>query len=219
MWVLFFFIFVFELYKKIARFILVASRQQKTIQHLSDFFLSFLLTFLLFIKLYISIGRFITYFVKQKYSLEISDEPIALALVVSVILTFFLISKVMVCVTEKIYIYLEDRRKVRSVSKNHYFSVLSNSDHINGRKNEYNKRIAQINNELAYSRVYFYLIVNFILLCIHVDPTGYGNLFKNTFFGVTTLAALVREVESKNSCNGHIVCPEKCPLCNAKRSV
>ena len=180
---------------------LVISRQQEAIQHLPDFFLSFLFTLLLFIKLYIPFGRFLTNLVKCYYSVEIPDETIALMLVISVILTFFLISKGLVSFTEKTYIYIEDRRKVMSVSKICYYSVLINSDHVKGRKDKYNKRIAQINNEMVYSRLYFYLIVNFILLSTHVNPTGYGNLFKNTFLGVTTLAALVREVESKNSCN------------------
>ena len=112
MWILFFSIFVFELCKKIVRLILVISRQQEAIQHLPDFFLSFLFTLLLFIKLYIPFGRFLTNLVKCYYSVEIPDETIALMLVISVILTFFLISKGLVSFTEKTYIYIEDRRKV-----------------------------------------------------------------------------------------------------------
>lgn len=44
--------------------------------------------------------------------------------------------------------------------------------------------------------MYFFVLTNFILLSCHFDEGTYAKMVENAFMGVTTLAALVREVGS-----------------------
>lgn len=63
-------------------------------------------------------------------------------------------------------------------------------------ESEYDARRVKADEELQYSQFYFYVIVNFILLSLNLDNKPDEKLFANAFMGVTTLAALLREVDA-----------------------
>lgn len=198
MWFLFLLIVPFELMKKIIQIVLNVSRQKETIQYIPEFFLSLALTLIITMTVYLKWGETFVNSLHSKTNIVVNDETITLILVVLIILTFFYLSKIMICELERLYIYLEEKRIVKSKSKINYRKTLNDNLHLEQRQKKYAKRMTIINRELDYSRIYFYLIVNIILLCIHIDPSDiYGTLFKNTFLGVTTLAALIREVQSR----------------------
>lgn len=113
MWILFILIVPIEFGKKVIFFVLSASRQKETAQYIPEFFLSLFFTLAITEILYIHLGRYIVNFIEKSVNIRFSNEFIAFVLVLLIIITFFLMSRIMIISLELSYICTRQKNEIK----------------------------------------------------------------------------------------------------------
>ncbi|MFR1024749.1 MAG: hypothetical protein ACLSFF_17915 [Roseburia intestinalis] len=81
-------------------------------------------------------------------------------------------------------------------SKNNWRGTMKDELYRNERKENMRKEWEVVRAEIQYSKLYFYILLNVIILCSPIGENEFLRLIVNEIVGVTTLAALAREVRS-----------------------
>lgn len=124
---------------------------------------------------------------------------IGFVLVLAFIKMFFWCGKLFVYLFLKIEITSVEKAKVESTSKINWRGTKKDDKHRREKHEEFQKEWIVINKELEYSKIYFYIILAILILCIPKKPGSLSELLSNQFWGITTIAALSREVKSKKN--------------------
>ena len=182
--------------KKLILYILREARQEIISQQVVYVLLSFVLTLMILFPLEL---QGIKALVKVVYIVSgrvFTDELIVLVIVIVLIATFFFVCKNCIHLSIRWLEIAPQRRKLKkAIKENGEDSVKDEAERI---EREYAELIEKADEELGYSKLYFYVIMNIILLSLHFDEADiYGKLFADEFIGVTALAALFREVGEK----------------------
>lgn len=195
--ILFILIFPLLLLKRLIAYILREARQEVIATYIPEIFLSLLTSLILFG----IIGQFILKYgimmVEKTFYVDVTDEFIALLMVVILVASFFMTSKAVVHISIKLYIRQLKKIELKKKSKKNISGTMKREDINREISIKYEELKKEADIELKYSELYFFVIVNVILLSLHLSDDGiYTKMFINAFMGVTTLAALFREANS-----------------------
>lgn len=87
--------------------------------------------------------------------------------------------------------------KVKKTSKKKWRETMKSDLHKQERKNNFKKEWGIVKEELQYTKIYFYVLFNILILCMPKENNEWLKLLFNQFIGITSIAALLREVKSK----------------------
>lgn len=172
--------------------VLRKTRQQTIFTYMPELFLALLLSFLTFGIIELPALKLLILLLEELFHIIVSEEFVALYTVVMITATFFLESKLIVHKSIRIYL--------RQIAKHNARIDSTEKMQQNSIEDKYNELKAEADQELEYSELYFYVLVNLILLSVHLDENDvYGKMLANAFIGLTALAALFREVNTKKA--------------------
>lgn len=189
--ILFIFILPLILLEKLLMYILRAGRQKMIVMYMPEIFLSLFISLFLFVTIEQFALETATRLVGKIINIDFKDEFIILIAVVSLIATFFGMSRVLIRFSIKKQIDWEKKKwEIENID------ILMDEEVEKKISEKYEYLLKEAEIELKYSELYFFLLTNVILLSCHFDEGTYAKMVENAFMGVTTLAALVREVGS-----------------------
>lgn len=161
--------------------------------HVLYLFPYYLLSLLIVSILFIIIGGFIS-------NIEISevyDEFVSFIIVCLFIFGFLGIGKGVAYLLTKSVIKSVQKTEIKRISKNNWRGTLNNEAHRKERDDKLNEEWEIVKNELQYTELYFYIILTIFVLWIPKEEGSFTALLVNQFLGITTIAALAREMKSK----------------------
>ena len=161
------------------------------VMYMPEIFLSLFISLFLFVTIEQFALETATRLVGKIINIDFKDEFIILIAVVSLIATFFGMSRVLIRFSIKKQIDWEKKKwEIENID------ILMDEEVEKKISEKYEYLLKEAEIELRYSELYFFVLTNFILLSCHFDEGTYAKMVENAFMGVTTLAALVREVGS-----------------------
>ena len=173
-------------------YILHESRQINVVDYISEIIMAFYLSFFILVSISFGLINKLT-----KYW-ENGIEIMMFLSVVGFIGVFGILSKKFIHSSIKRDVRHSKERELKRKSKENIKETLKSKLIVDEMKRRCEERYKIVDNQLNYSNLYFYVVVNLILLCVHVeDTTGYWDIFVNQFMGITTLTALLREVKAQ----------------------
>lgn len=193
------FVFVLPLIyiKKCISFVLRETRQQTVATYIPEIFLALFLTFITFSLIEMPILKWISQMCEKVFIIILTEEFIALCMVVILISTFFASCRWIVHLSIKLNIKELKRKELKRISKVNVRGTMKSADIRKELEKKYVDLREKADIELKYTELYFYVCMNVILLSLHMEESDiYEKMFANAFVGVTTLAALFREVNS-----------------------
>lgn len=128
---------------------------------------------------------------------EAFNEMLGFIIVFILINEFFLLGKFFAFYSTKEQIRSTQKAEVKKVSKVNWRRTLNDNKHREERITKFNNEWNIVKNELEYTKLYVYILVTILILCIPKKDGTFGELLSNQFFGITTIAALAREAKSK----------------------
>lgn len=183
--------------KKCISVVLRETRQQTVATFIPEIFLALILTLITFILIEIPILQCISQVCEKVFITILTEEFIALCMAFILIYTFFASCRWIVHLSIKLNIKELKRRELKRISK---VNVRGTKKSVNIEEELEKKHVdlrKKADIELKYTELYFYVLMNGILLSLHMEESAiYEKMFANAFVGVTTLTALLREVNS-----------------------
>lgn len=125
------------------------------------------------------------------------DESVTFFIVLVLVCEFFAIGKFFAYICTKSIIKSIQKNKIKKVSKKNWRSTWKDDNHREERRIEFENEWTKVQNQLEYTKIYFYMFLTIVVLCIPKTDNVISELFMNQFLGVTTIAALAREVKSR----------------------
>lgn len=162
-------------------------------EHVSQFFPYYLISLFIVIFTYIFMIKLIA-----GWGLDEAYNGIAGFIVVLVLLKeFFWCGKLFAYLSTKSVIMSVQRAEVKRTSKVNWRGTMKDELHKQERYDNFEKEWVVVKEELEYTEIYFYIILTVLVLWIPKESGSLSELLSNQFFGITTIAALAREVKSK----------------------
>lgn len=124
------------------------------------------------------------------------DELVAFVIVFLLVVEFFGIGKIFSFLLTKSLIWSIQKHKIKSESKVKWRDAMR--QHKQVRKEMFDEEWKIVKEELEYSEIYFYIILNIVILILPKVDGSLGELLSTQLVGITTIAALGREAKSKN---------------------
>lgn len=128
---------------------------------------------------------------------EAYNELVAFVIVCCLLWAFFKLVGLSAYICTRSIIKSIQKNEVKSISKKNWRSTLKNSDFKMERYSKFRKEWGIVKQELECTKLYAYIILTIFVLCIPKTEGSFGELLINQFLGVTTIAALAREVKGK----------------------
>ena len=122
---------------------------------------------------------------------------VAFMVVVLLIWEFFGLGHFFAFLGTKSVIRSVHKGKIKKVSKKNWRGTMKNPVHKQAQRESFEKEWSIVKEELQYTKIYFYVLFNILVLCIPKGNSEWIKLFFNQFIGITSIAALLREVKSK----------------------
>ena len=163
-------------------------RQQHVMQLLPNYLIS-LLAVLFFLVVIYSSDK---YLIKIKYL-----EGICFALDLVLLAIFYGSGKILSKAMLKSIIRSTQKYEIKRVSKNNWRNVFKDEIHRKERKDRFNKEWKRVEEELEYTKIYFYIVLSILLLCFPKNDSKVIQIMMEQFLGIISIAALSREVRSK----------------------
>lgn len=163
-------------------------RQQHVMQLLPNYLIS-LLAVLFFLVVIYSSDK---YLIKIKYL-----EGICFALDLVLLAIFYGSGKILSKVMLKSIIRSTQKYEIKRVSKNNWRDAFKDEIHRKARKDRFNKEWKKVEEELEYTKIYFYMALSILLLCFPKNDSKVIQIMMEQFLGIISIAALSREVHSK----------------------
>lgn len=178
--------------------------------HVIYLFPYYMLSLIIVSILVIIIGEFIS-------NIEISEvyyEFVSFIIVCLFIFGFLGLGKGFAYLLTKSVIKSVQKTEIKRISKINWRGTLNNETHKKERDDKFNEEWKIVKNELQYTELYFYIILALFVLWIPIEDGTFTTLLVDQFWGITTIAALAREVKSKkddekkNVCDVMVHCQE-----------
>ena len=128
------------------------------------------------------------------------------------VVVFILIREFLVC--GRVFAYLSTRQlvcsvqkyEIKKISKINWRGVYKDDVHKQERADRIKAEWAIVKEELKYSRIYFYIILTVLVLCMPKESGTISELLSNQFIGITTVAALIRETKNEKQKEEKLCC-------------
>ena len=135
-------------------------------------------------------------FVDLRLKIKLNDEAIAFIIVFVSICLYFKITELCAWLSTRSVVRSVQKSRLKRESKNNWRVTMKDELYRNERKENMRKEWEVVRAEIQYSKLYFYILLNVIILCSPIGENEFLRLIVNEIVGVTTLAALAREVRS-----------------------
>lgn len=135
-------------------------------------------------------------FVDLRLKIKLNDEAIAFIIVFVSICLYFKITELFAWLSTRSVVRSVQKSRLKRESKNNWRGTMKDELYRNERKENMRKEWEVVRAEIQYSKLYFYILLNVIILCSPIGENEFLRLIVNEIVGVTTLAALAREVRS-----------------------
>ena len=135
-------------------------------------------------------------FVDLRLKIKLNDEAIAFIIVFVSICLYFKITELCAWLSTRSVVRSVQKSRLKRESKNNWRGTMKDELYRNERKENMRKEWEVVRAEIQYSKLYFYILLNVIILCSPIGENAFLRLIVNEIVGVTTLAALAREVRS-----------------------
>jgi len=192
---LFFVIIPFICAKKIFLYVLRQAKQEIVITHIPEIFMALLITLCILFPIELRVLKSSCFLFEKIFGIVVADELIVLCMIILLIISFFSASKWTIHTSIRFLIREQKRNELKNNSSINIRQTMKRKDVKTEIDRKCRKQQKEADKELRYSEVYFFVIMNIILLSLHFEESDvYINLFVKEFMGVTTLAALMREV-------------------------
>ena len=173
------------------------TRQQTVATYIPECFLALFQTFFAFCLIEIPILEWIAQMCEKAFNIILTEEFIVLCTVIILISTFFASCRWLVHLSIMLGLIESKRIELKRRSKVNVCGTMKNTDIKKEIDEKYVELRKKADIELKYTELYFYVCMNVILLSLHMEESDiYEKMFANVFVGVTTLAALFREVNT-----------------------
>lgn len=123
-----------------------------------------------------------------------------LAIVALLIVLFFSFGKGLAWLVTKWVIWSVQKAEVKKISTKNIKETLKNKEHKAMRREKLKTEWKLIKKELEYTKIYFYILLTFLVLIIPKQDGTVTAMLVNQFLGIMTITALGREVRSKYDC-------------------
>lgn len=124
------------------------------------------------------------------------DELTAFIIAFFLVVEFFEVGKFFSFLLTKSLVWSIQKYKIKSESKEKWRDAMK--QHKQVRQDMFDEEWKIVKEELEYSEIYFYMILNIVILILPKAEGGLGELLATQLVGITTIAALGREAKSKN---------------------
>lgn len=128
---------------------------------------------------------------------DVYNECITFAIVCVLIFVFFWLGKLFAYFATWITVKSVQKLEVKRTSKINWRRTLNDKHHKKERLDRFEKEWEIVKKELEYTRIYFYIVLTVLVLCIPKTEGSISELYINQFMGITTIAALAREAKGK----------------------
>lgn len=162
-------------------------------EHVMHTFPYYLISLLIVMLSFILIGHIIS---GLKIS-EVYKEFICFIIVWILIIEFFVFGKIFAYFSTKSIIKSVQKAEVKSNSKINWRNALKSDDHKKDRLEKFEREWETVKKELEYTKIYFYIVLTALVLWIPKEDGALTTVLVNQFLGITTIAALAREVKGK----------------------
>lgn len=122
-----------------------------------------------------------------------------IGLVIDIVLIkeFFVFAKGFAYLLTRQLICSEQKYKIKATSKTNWRESYRNGDHKKERDDRLKLEWGIVTFELEYSKLYFYVILTLLVLCMPKESGTISELLSDQFMGITTVAALIREAKKE----------------------
>lgn len=176
---------------KIAKKLIKDNRQEHVIYLLPYYCISIFIVLFLFV--------FVAQFISCLGLSKSYDEVLGFIIVIILVAVFLGLNKGFAYFSTKSLIKSIQKAEVKRTSKVNWRGTLNNSEHKKERKSKFEEEWEIVKEELEYSKIYFYMLLTALILCMPREEGTLMSLLTNQFMGITTIAALGREARAKNS--------------------
>lgn len=183
--------FPYHICIKGAKKLIKDNRQEHVIYLLPYYCISIFIVLFLFV--------FVAQFISCLGLSKSYDEVLGFIIVIVLVTVFWGMNKGFAYLSTKSLIWSVQKAKVKRTSKGNWRGTLNNSEHKKERKSKFEEEWKTVKKELEYSKIYFYMLLTILIICMPREEGSLMSLLKNQFMGITTIAALWREVRAKNS--------------------
>lgn len=183
--------FPYHLFIKEAKKLIKDNRQEHVIYLLPYYCISIFIVLFLFV--------FAAQFISCLGLSKAYDEVLGFIIVIILVAAFLGMNKGFAYFSTKSLIKSAQKAEVKRTSKVNWRRTLNNSEHKKERKSKFNEEWEIVKEELEYSKIYFYMLLTVLILCMPREEGTLTSLLTNQFMGITTSAALGREARAKNS--------------------